>query len=302
MIQRRRALRRPAEGVVARTRARRAIAAVACTLALLLAACGSTPPPPQNPTQQSAATLAQAAARAWARHDAAQARALYERALAAAESVEDFDLAGTMLLNLALVQGASGDLAGAQARVDRIVNAPQRYGAALVARASTRKALLYLDVPDDSAALIWADRAQAACASPCALDATLSNLRAHVALNRGDSNGAVQWATRATTQAGEQTAEQANALRLLGRARTKLGQGDAAATALAQALAIDRKLGLSDRVALDLVDAADNEAARGQAAAAREFYERAIDVYTAAGNAKAADGVRQRMAALPAPR
>jgi tetratricopeptide (TPR) repeat protein len=123
-----------------------------------------------------------------------------------------------------------------------------------------------------------------------------------VALNRGDNNGAVQWATRAATQAGEQTAEQANALRLLGRARTKLGQGDAAADALAQALAIDRKLGFSDRVALDLIDAADNEAARGQAAAAREFYERAIDVYQAAGNARAADGVRQRLAALPAAR
>ena len=70
----------------------------------------------------------------------------------------------------------------------------------------------------------------------------------------------------------------------------------------AQALAIDRKLGLSDRVALDLIDAADNEAARGQAAAAREFYERAIDVYKATGSAKAADGVRQHMAALPTAR
>jgi tetratricopeptide (TPR) repeat protein len=267
----------------------------------MLAACGSARPP-QNPAQHNATTLSQAAARAWARHDAAQARTLYENALAAAESVEDFDLAGAMLLNLALVQGASGDLAGAHARVDRIVNAPQRYGASWVARASARKALLYLDAPDDTAALTWAERAQAACATPCELDATLSNLRAHVALQRRDSDAAAQWAARAATQAAEETAERANALRQLGRARKQLGQADAAAAALAQALAIDRKLGLSERVALDLVEAADNEAVRGQTAAAREFYERAIDVYQAAGQSKAADAARQRLAALPAAR
>jgi ATP/maltotriose-dependent transcriptional regulator MalT len=265
--------------------------------ALLLAACGS-PPPPQNPAQRSASTLAQAGARAWARGDAVQARASYERALVAAESVEDFDLAGAMLLNLALVQGASGDLAGAFGRVDRILAAPQRYDAELVARAATRKALLYLDAPDPDAALTWAERAQTACAAPCPLDATLNNLRAHVALQRGDANGALQWATRAAAQADEQSAERANALRLSGRAQRQLGQGDAAATALAQALAIDRKLGLSDRVALDLIAAAENEAARGNAAAAREFYARALDVYQAAGNSQAADGVRLRLATL----
>jgi len=131
-----------------RADARRLGALAALCGALWLAACGSPAGPPQNPAQRNASTLAQAGARAWARGDATQAAALYERALSAAESVEDFELAGAMLLNLALVQGAGGDLAGAQARVDRIVAAPQRYGAPLVARASARKALLYLDAPD----------------------------------------------------------------------------------------------------------------------------------------------------------
>jgi len=279
---------------------RRAAVAVLAGV-LLLAACGS-PRPPQNPAQRNAETLAQAGARAWARGDAQQARAQYERALAAAESVEDFDLAGAMLLNLALVQGAAGDFAGAHARVDRIVEAPQRYGAPLVARASTRKALLYLDAPDADAALRWADRAQAACAAPCPLDATLGNLRAHVALQRGDARQALSWSTQAAARSEEASAERANALRLSGRAQARLGQHDAAATALAQALAIDRKLGLSDRVALDLVAAADNEAARGDAAAAREFTLRAIDVYQAAGNTREADDVRRRLATPAAQR
>lgn len=270
-------------------------------LALMLVGCGSARPP-QNPAQQGAHTAAQAAARAWSRGDTAQARALYERALAAAESVEDFDLAGAMLLNLALVQGSAGDLAGAHARIDRILAAPQRYGAATTSRAAARKALLYLDAPDLDAALTWADRAQTACGAPCPLDATLGNVRAHVALQRGDAPGAAQWAAGAAAQATEQGAEQGNALRLLGRARTQLGQHDAAATALAQALAIDHKLGLSDRVALDLVAAGDNEAARSQPNAAREYYERAIDVHEAAGRHQAAVDVRKRLAALAAAR
>jgi len=285
-----------------RADARRLGALAALCGALWLAACGSPAGPPQNPAQRNASTLAQAGARAWARGDATQAAALYERALSAAESVEDFELAGAMLLNLALVQGAGGDLAGAQARVDRIVAAPQRYGAPLVARASARKALLYLDAPDLDAALDWTERAQAACAAPCALDATLANLRAHVALQRGDAPAALQWATQGVARADEHGAERANALRLSGQAQRQLGQHDAASGAFAQALAIDRQLGLSERVALDLLGAADNEAARGAAAAAREFYQRALDVYSAAGNVRAADGVRQRLAALGAQR
>jgi tetratricopeptide (TPR) repeat protein len=269
--------------------------------ALWLPGCGSAPPA-RSPAQQSAATLSQAAGRAWSRGDAAQARVLYERALAAAESVEDFALAGTMLLNLALVQASTGDLAGAHARVDRIIAAPQRYGAALTARASARKALLYLDAPDAEAALTWAGRAQAACPTPCELDATLDNLRAHVALQRGDAESAARLAQQAAARAVqlEQPIEQANALRLLGRARSALAQADAAAEALAQALAIDQRLGLPERVGLDLIAAGDNEKARAQPAAAREFFERALVVYQAAGKSAAADDVRARIAALPA--
>jgi tetratricopeptide (TPR) repeat protein len=300
-MTRRRCAHQPYADALARGAARVGAAALAGAFALVLAACSSARPP-QNPAQQTSHTLAQAAARAWARGDATQARTFYERALAAAESVEDFELAGAMLLNLALVQASSGDLAGAHARVDRIIATPQRYGSALVARAAARKALLFVDGPDVDAALTWTERAQCACGSPCALDATLSNLRAHVALQSGDTSGAAQWATRAATQAADQTAEQANALRLLGRARSQLAQHDDAAKAFAQALVIDRKLGLPDRVALDLLDAGDNEAARGRHAAAREFYERALDVYQAAGRQPAADGVRRRLATLPAAR
>ena len=90
-----------------------------------LMGCG-TPPPPLNPAQQSAVAASQSGARLLARGDFVQARAQYGRALAAAESVEDFALAGAALLNLALLDGRMGELAAGHARVDRILAAPQR--------------------------------------------------------------------------------------------------------------------------------------------------------------------------------
>ncbi|MDE2452874.1 MAG: hypothetical protein KGL43_04715, partial [Burkholderiales bacterium] len=93
-----------------------------------------------------------------------------------------------------------------------------------------------------------------------------------------------------------QSGEQANALRLLGRARSQAGQADAAADALAQALAIDRRLGLPQRIGLDLGAAAENERGRGRIDAARDFYERAATVYEASGDLDAARLMRERSA------
>jgi len=282
-------------------RACRGAAGLAVVLfALWLAGCSSAARPSLNPPQQTSTTLSQSAARALGRGDLAQARKLYEGALAAAESVEDFELAGAALLNLALVHSRAGELAAGHARVDRILAAPQRYGAALQARAAARKALLYLDAPDLDAALRWADAAQAACPAPCELNAMLADLRAHVALQRGDAASAAQFAARAAEVAAqaEQQAEQANALRLLGRARSHGGQTAEAAAALAQALAIDQRLGLPERVALDLLYAGENEQRRSQPAAAREYYERALVVYQAAGQPKAAESMRARIASI----
>ena len=277
---------------------------VAVGLIVSLAGCGSAPAPRVNAAQHSAAALSQGAAKALARGDLALARAQYEGALAAAESVEDFDLAGAALLNLALVHQRSGELAAGHARVDRILAAPQRYGSALHARAAARKALLLLDSAERDAALRWADAAQADCAAPCELDATLDNLRAHIALERGDAAAAATLASRAASIAGPaaQPAEQANALRLLGRAQTRQGDSAGAAAALAQALALDRQLGLPERLGLDLLYAGDNELSRRQFAAAREYFERAIDVFQAAGLTKSAELARARLAAVAASR
>jgi Tfp pilus assembly protein PilF len=96
-----------------------------------------------------------------------------------------------------------------------------------------------------------------------------------------------------------QDAEQANALRLQGRAQSRLGQADAAAASFAAALALDRQAGLPERIALDLLEAAEHERRRSQFGPARDFYERAATVYRASGQPQVADMVQRRLDELP---
>lgn len=287
-------------------RADRPAAAGACRLALalaaagLLAGCSSAPDLAPSRAQDQAVATSEQAARLLARGDLAAARQGYLGALAAAQAVQDPALEGAALLNLTLVNARLGDLAGADAAVDRILTAPSRFGPGLLGRAAARKALLRLDgnLPDE--ALRWADQAEQACEHPCALAAAMHNLRAQVALTRGDAAAAAAAAQRAlaAAEAAAQPAEAAGAQRLLARAWMQQADPTRApqvADALARALATDRRLGQPDRIALDLLLAADNEDQRGQTAAADELLDRALAVYTATGDRRNADRVRERV-------
>lgn len=288
--------------------ARAVCAGAIVALAFVAAGCGGAPPVQRNALQQSALSTAQSAARSLGRGDLAQARTLYERALASADAVEDFALAGALLNNLALVHQRNAEresgaarareLAAAHGHLDRVLGAPQRYGPELHAAAAVRKAMLHLDAAEDGAAARWADAAASSCATPCVHAATLALLRAQLAWQRGDTAVALALSEQALAAASaqQQSAEQANALRHRGRAASRLGNAAQAAADLAQALAIDQQLGLPERIALDLVWAGDAEHRRGAAAAAREFYERALVVYQAAGLTALAERVRERLA------
>lgn len=282
---------RPACGAwVGAERMRRA--ALLATLAL--GACGS-PPKPQSPPQAAVQAAQQAGGRALARGDLAGALAAYQHALGAAESVEDFDGIATARLNLAAVHARAGRPAQADAELDHLLDTPQRYPVPLLQQAAARKALVALDAGRASDALTWADRAQEGCAAPCALAPAMDNVRAAVALDQGDAARAASLAARAAAAAGGP--EHANALRLQGRALTKAGDTTGAAALLAQALAEDRALGLPERIALDLIHAAENEERRGRVSAARDFYERALQVSRAAGLATLAERASARLSA-----
>jgi len=276
----------------------------ALALAGLLSACaGTSPEHAPSRAQQQAVVNSERAARILARGELPAARQAYGVALASAQALQDPALEAAALLNLTLVQARLGDLPAAHRAVDQILDAPARFEPAVRARAAARKALLRLDERADDDALRWADRASDGCASPCALAAALDTVRGQVAYAQGDSAGAALLAQRAIAAASTsaQSAEQAGALRLLARAQMRLGQSGPAAEALARALAIDLRLGQPDRLALDLVFAAENEDQRGKPALASTLYLRALAVYDATGDARNADVLRQRLVARPAP-
>jgi tetratricopeptide (TPR) repeat protein len=227
--------------------------------------------------------------------------AQYRASLAAAESIEDFELAGANLLNIAAIHEQLGQLNEALAAVDRILAAPALYGPQAATGAAARKAFLHLDEGEPAAALRWADIAERNCASPCLPLAALENLRAHIALEQGRTEEAIVRASRAadlsTTPSTE--SELANARRLLGRAYTRANRFDDSAQSLASALALDRRLGLSARIALDLLYAGDNAARKNDKVLARQFYDRATAVSTAVADDQGVQAARLRLDALP---
>jgi hypothetical protein len=280
-----------------RRRAEAVRAASGMAAALLLAACAGTPERAPSPVQQQARSAAEQATRALQRGDLAQARLLYGSALTAAQALQDPALIGAARLNLALVESRRGDLVAAQAQLDALLDAATPADAGLQARAEARQAMLLLDAGDPAAALSWIERARSHCAAPCGLAPVLDNLQAHLALQRGDASAALLLARRAADQAAaaDQPAERASALRLAGRAASAMGDAAQAGEALALALQIDRELGQPDRVALDLLYAAENEDRRGQPALATALYRRALAVYDAIGDRRNAAVLRARL-------
>ena len=295
-----------------------AAAALAAGL-LLLAACSSPPTRPPSPTQALASASSERGARALQRGDWPLALTQYQATLQAAVALQDPALTGNALLGLSVVQARLGDLAQANSAADQILARPGYFDAGQQARAAARKAVLALDGPQPADTLRWADRAEALCTAPCALAPLLGNLRAHAALLRGDAAAAAtlaEAAARAAESTG-QDGEWASALRLQARGLSQLAQSgqsgqpsqpsqpsqsgqpdqaERAATLLAQALQIDRRLGQPDRVALDLLLAAEVEDQRGRRDTATELLQRALAVYSASGHAKQADAVRLRLA------
>jgi tetratricopeptide (TPR) repeat protein len=274
-----------------------AAALVACVLA---GGCGAPSGRAPGPVLEAARAQNVGGTRALAAGNATAALALYQASLAGAESVEDFDLAGANLLNIALAHAQLGQWSEAHVAADKVIAAPQHYGQASAARAAARKALIHLDEGNAQAALRWADNADGACGAPCPFAATLENLRAHLALEQAQNEPAIRHASRAAELAAtpDLESERATAWRLLGRAYSRAGRTAEAARLLASALELDRGLGLAAPIALDLLYAGDNEANRGEPARAREFYARAASVYAAAGNPQSAESARSRLDAL----
>jgi tetratricopeptide (TPR) repeat protein len=253
-----------------------------CAATLLLCACAGAPPETVNARLAQAADYNRGGETALARGDYRRALAQYEAALRIDVSIENAEGIAINSLNLARVHQLLGEDTLAHRRLDALLGGGAvPIPGAYVAAARLRKAVLYQSAGDAAGAASWAAQAAELCKdSACNLYGTLLNLRARIALAAGDPAGALALAGQALAANRGRAAreEVANSLRLQAEARLRQKAYAAALAPLDEALALDKALGLPDRIELDLRYLAEAHAGAGHAEQAREFRARAASV------------------------
>lgn len=225
----------------------------------------------------------------------------YREALRLSLALEDADGIAANALNLSVVLQRQGKLEEARASLAPLLErATLNHPPERRAQAALRRAVLDLDERRTADAVQWAERAAAWCGQPCALAAAIQNVKGQLALESGRHGEAADAAkgALAAARAASDEAEAANALRLAGMAAVAAGDGAAALAPLAEALAIDRNLGMPRKIYLDLIGLGRASALQGARDAARAYYERALAVSEADRDAAGASEARALAAAL----
>jgi tetratricopeptide (TPR) repeat protein len=253
--------------------------------AIVLSGCVSPLPAPRPATEEAAITWDRRGQDAFRRGEWREALAAHEQALRLYASVENADGVGVELLNVATAQLRLGDRAAARATLERLFDdsglaIPQRYRA----DAAYRRAFLEFEAGDNVSADRWIDRATALCA-PCDVAGRLSNLKARVALSRDALGAAEAEARRGLDLNRSDAAERANSLRLLAQTHARRREAPQSYVLFEQALALDKDLGDSYKIGLDLMGMGDSLLAQGRKEEAAVVYRRATDVARNGGDA-----------------
>ncbi len=247
---------------------------VACML--FLTACGQTAPA-RNARLELAADHSLSAQRAYNRGDYHVALRQYEMALQVDVAVENIPGIATDMLNLARVNQMLGRQDMADAYLDKLLqdNALE-YEKRYLAAAATQKSLLLLTRGDVSGARLWLEKASAWCVAECTLAGVIDNTRAAIALRQNDTEQALHWADRAASSSRSAAPlEYANALRYMSEARLRRGEFATALRLADEALAVDKRLGLPEKIKQDLLLSADAYEGQGDAEQAMRFRRRA---------------------------
>ncbi|MDD5058339.1 MAG: hypothetical protein PHQ60_10740 [Sideroxydans sp.] len=246
----------------------------------LLSACGSKAPVARSARQEQAIEFNQRAQRAFLRGEYQTAAGLYENALLLDAAIENEEGIAINLLNLARVNQTLGKPALAQQYLDRLLGEKAlKFPSAQLAAAATQYGLIRLQAGDVVTAKIWADKAAEYCASDCKSSGVIANLRANIAIQSNDKEQALSWSERAVSaNKGESQVEYANALRLLAQSRLLRQEFALALPLLEEALAIDKTLGLPEKIRQDLLLSAQAQGKLGRAEMAVQYRERAARI------------------------
>lgn len=250
---------------------------------LLLSACGQQAPVVRSQRQEQAIDLNQKAERAYLRGEYSAASDLYVKALQLDVAIENVGGISANLLNLAKVSAVMGKMDMAQRYLDRLLqDAALQYPVSHKASAALQYGSLRLRSGDGAGAAAWADKAAEYCVSDCALAGSIANLKANIAIHANDVEHAKYWGERAvaSNKAGAQV-EYANALRLFAHAKLLGQEAGGALPILEEALAIDKRLGIPEKIRLDLELLAEAHDKLGKAELAAQYRERSARVAAA---------------------
>jgi len=228
--------------------------------------------------------LARKAKAAYDKGRYAQALDLYTQALQASRAVEDVDLAAIHLVNIASVYRRLSQPENALRTADEVLEttyvsyAPSRKaGAALV------KALVYRDQGRFDLARAWTDKALQFCAAPdCRLQGRIYTLKGRIALLEGNAQAGLDAGLMGLKIGRDQKdlEQAAGALRLMGDAKTELKGFAEAKGHYEEAFALDKQLGLSRRLAQDLMGLGRLYVKQDRREEALSCFRRALSVST----------------------
>ncbi|MDP2167077.1 MAG: tetratricopeptide repeat protein [Thermodesulfovibrionales bacterium] len=212
----------------------------------------------------------------------------YQEALRVNRSIENTDGIAVELINISAVCRRLKDNENALRSIDEILNNPSlQFSDPHRANAAFIKAMIHMDGERPEDASSWADKALSFCgASRCGLEGKIFNLKGRIALSSGDASSAITFAAKGLdlSKGNGHAEEAANSLRLLAGAKALSGQHGEAFRLYEDAFSLDKSLGLSRKIALDLMGAGRALLKQGRPDDAAAYFRRALSVARASGD------------------
>lgn len=254
----------------------------------LLHGCGGSKQLNRSAPLEREIELNRRAATAFERGRHEQARDGYREALRISRAIEHVDGIAANLLGLAAVYRVMGDGESAALAADEILAGGKLpFSPAQRSAAAYLGALLFTDRNLLAEASRLAAQARALCReSACGNEGRIVNLQARIAFLGGDRAAALAAALEALAlnRKAKADEETANSLRVAADVHSALGELAQAEEGYAEALVLDKKLGLAAKIRLDLLRLGDVAAGRGRGEDARVYYRRALDASRAAAD------------------
>ncbi len=249
-----------------------------CTLLWLAGAgCSGSLPPPVPPAKEKAAAWNRRGLAAEARGDREGALAAFGEALKLNRSIEDDGGTGVALINLARAHRLNGNLPVAREKIDAagLLLSPD---SPLFPEMAFEKAKIGLASGELPTAKGWAEKAVRAEKGDSA--GRMQNLLSRLLFleGKGDEARAQAEGALAANRKSGARGEEANSLRLLGDIAAASGDRAKAGDLYTAALAIDKDIARSRKIAADLLALGAVAAAGGETGKALAFYARSFDV------------------------